>query len=122
MTGNLQSPSMKHYDVVLIGGAIMGASVAWSLTENPDFNGNILVVERDLTYAQCSTGHTSGCIRQQFSPELNIKISQYAAEFIKISSAIWAVTPECQSWIYRILDICTLRTLRVLQINFVEIK
>ena len=36
MTGNLQSPSMKDYDVVVIGGAIMGASVAWYLTENPD--------------------------------------------------------------------------------------
>ena len=122
MTENLQSPSMKHYDVVVIGGAIMGASVAWYLTENPDFNGNILVVERDLTYAQCSTGQTDSCVRQQFSTELNIKISQYAADFIKISGAIWAVTLECQSWIYRILDICTLRTLRVLQINFVEIK
>ena len=42
MTEILQSPSMKHYDVVVIGGAIMGASVAWYLTENPNFNGNNL--------------------------------------------------------------------------------
>ena len=29
------------YDVVIVGGAIMGSSTAWFLTDNPDFDGSI---------------------------------------------------------------------------------
>lgn len=78
-----QKPTQSSYDVVIIGGAIMGSSTAWFLTETPDFNGSILVVERDPTYAYASTTHTNSCIRQQFSTELNIRVSQFGAEFIK---------------------------------------
>ncbi|MEL7091590.1 MAG: FAD-binding oxidoreductase [Pseudomonadota bacterium] len=69
------------YDVVIIGGAIMGSSAAWFLTDNADFDGSVLVIERDLTYDACSTAHTNSCMRQQFSTELNVRISQFAAEF-----------------------------------------
>lgn len=79
------SPDPKHaaYDVVIIGGAIMGASTAWFLTDNPDFNGRILVVERDPTYAKAATALSNSCIRQQFSTELNVRISQFGAEFVQ---------------------------------------
>ena len=60
-----------------------GASVSWFLTDNPDFKGSILVVERDPTYQACSTTHTNSCMRQQFSRELNVRISQFAADFVK---------------------------------------
>ena len=61
----------------------MGASAAWYISNNEDFDGSILVVERDLTYQYSSTMHTNSCMRQQFSTELNVRISQYAAEFVK---------------------------------------
>lgn len=61
---------------------MMGASTAWFLTEQTDFDGRILVIERDPTYETASTTHTNSCMRQQFSEELNIRISQFAAEFI----------------------------------------
>jgi glycine/D-amino acid oxidase-like deaminating enzyme len=77
------APAQTSYDVVIIGGAIMGSSTAWFLTENPDFNGRVLVIERDMSYSACSTAHTNSCIRQQFSNELNVRISQFAADFIK---------------------------------------
>lgn len=60
----------------------MGASTAWFLTENTDFSGRVLVVERDPTYSACSTAHTNSCMRQQFSTELNVRISQFAANFV----------------------------------------
>ena len=60
----------------------MGSSAAWFLSQNPDFNGTILVVEKDQTYAFCSTAHTTSCMRQQFSTKLNIQISQFAANFV----------------------------------------
>ncbi|MHA6266945.1 NAD(P)/FAD-dependent oxidoreductase [Aliiroseovarius sp. CAU 1755] len=78
-----QHPARTSYDVVIIGGAMMGSSVAWWLSHSPDFQGRILVVERDPTYTQCSTAHTNSCIRQQFSEALNVRISQFTAEFIK---------------------------------------
>ncbi|HCP81410.1 MAG TPA: FAD-dependent oxidoreductase [Octadecabacter sp.] len=76
------TPSQSSYDVVIIGGAMYGSSVAWFLTDNPDFDGSILVIERDTSYAQCATAHTNSCIRQQFSNPLNVNISQFGAEFI----------------------------------------
>ncbi len=76
-------PSRQNYDVVIIGGGIMGASTAWFLTDTPDFDGTVLVVERDPSYATASTTHTNSCMRQQFSDPLNVQISQFAAAFIK---------------------------------------
>lgn len=77
------TPKHNSYDVIIIGGAIMGSSAAWFLSQNSDFNGRILVVERDASYEYCSTAHTNSCMRQQFSNELNIRISQFAAHFVK---------------------------------------
>ena len=79
----MQAPPKTHYDVVIVGGAMLGASVAWFLTHNPDFDGSVLVVERDPTYSFASTSHTNSCIRQQFSAPINIQISQFGADFIK---------------------------------------
>ena len=83
MTANLEAPKQTSYDVVIVGGAMYGSSVAWWLASNPDFDGSILVVERDPTYEFTSTSHTNSCIRQQFSAEINVKISQFGAEFVK---------------------------------------
>lgn len=77
------APRHNSYDVVIIGGAIMGSSTAWFLTESADFDGRVLVVERDMTFQACATAHTNSCIRQQFSDPLNVRISQFTAEFIK---------------------------------------
>ncbi len=82
-TQNTETPKQSSYDIVIVGGAIMGSSAAWFLTENKDFDGRVLVVERDSTYAACSTTHTNSCMRQQFSTELNVRISQFAADFVK---------------------------------------
>jgi len=77
------APKKNSYDVVIVGGAMMGSSAAWFLTENPDFDGSVLVVERDPTYATASTTHTNSCMRQQFSADINVRVSQFAAEFVK---------------------------------------
>ncbi len=77
------TPIKDSYDIVIIGGAIMGSSTAWFLTDNPDFKGSILVIEKDPTYEKAATTLTNSCIRQQFSMELNVRISQFGAEFYK---------------------------------------
>lgn len=73
----------KTYDVVIIGGAVMGSSTAYFLAANPDFNGSVLVIEKDTSYAKSSTALSSSSIRHQFSNEINIKISQFGTQFIK---------------------------------------
>ncbi|MEP2890582.1 NAD(P)/FAD-dependent oxidoreductase [Tateyamaria sp.] len=82
MAAHQTAPQNSSYDVVIIGGAIMGASTAWFLSDNADFDGSVLVVEKDLAYENCSTAHTNSCMRQQFSTELNVRISQFAADFV----------------------------------------
>jgi glycine/D-amino acid oxidase-like deaminating enzyme len=76
-------PNKTAYDVVIIGGAIMGSSTAWFLSDNPDFRGSVLVVERDPSYEHAGTSLTNSCIRLQFSEALNVRISQFGADFIK---------------------------------------
>lgn len=72
---------MKHFDTLIIGGAVMGSSTAYWLSENPDYDGNILVVEPDPTYAHSSTALSEASIRHQFSQPVNIKLSMFATEF-----------------------------------------
>ncbi len=77
------APNKSRYDVVIVGGAMFGSSVAWFLSNNADFNGSILVVEKDPSYEFTSTAHTNSCMRQQFSREINVRVSQFAADFVK---------------------------------------
>lgn len=71
------------YDVVIVGGAMFGSSLALWLTQTPGFDGTVLVIERDPTYEFASTSHTNSCIRQQFSSTINIQVSQFGVQFIK---------------------------------------
>ena len=78
-----EEPKSDYYDVVVIGGATSGAAIAFFLTANPDFEGSVLIIERDPTLKESATRASNYCVRQQFATEINIKIAQYAAEFIK---------------------------------------
>lgn len=76
-------PSAVSYDVVIVGGAMFGSAVAWFLADNPDFDGTVLVVEKDPSYEHSATAHTNSCMRQQFSNAINVRVSQFAADFVK---------------------------------------
>ncbi len=84
----------SSYDVVIIGGAVIGSASAWFMSANPDFDGSVLVVEKDPTYTNASTTHTNSCMRQQFSNPLNVSISRFAADFVRNFRSYLGDDPE----------------------------
>src|SRR5579872_3074063 len=70
---------MEKAEVVIIGGGIVGSSIAWHLTEAGAKN--ILVLERESHQGKGSTGKSMGGVRAQFSSEVNIKLSMYSIPF-----------------------------------------
>src|ERR687892_1388547 len=73
----------ERADLVIVGGAIIGSSVATFLAMRPDWSGRIVAVERDLTYRTASTTLSAASIRLQFSTPLNIEISRFGVEFLR---------------------------------------
>jgi FAD-dependent oxidoreductase domain-containing protein 1 len=73
----------RKFDVVIVGGGVVGSSAAYFLAAQPEFGGSIAVVERDPTYTEAATPRSAGGIRQQFSTPENVLISAFGASFIK---------------------------------------
>lgn len=71
-----------NYDVVIVGGGVIGSAIAWSLAADDGFRGTILVVERDPTYARAATSLSVAAIRSQFSTPVNVRCSLYSHRFM----------------------------------------
>ena len=87
----------ERADVVIIGGAIVGSSVAMFLAGRPDFDGRIIVVERDPTFQTASTTLSAASIRLQFSTPLNIEISRFGLDMVRHPERYLAVEGEAPS-------------------------
>ncbi|MBP2230549.1 glycine/D-amino acid oxidase-like deaminating enzyme [Azospirillum agricola] len=75
-----------RFDVVIVGGGVMGCSVAYFLASDPAFGGSVAVVERDPTYRTASSALSASSIRQQFSTPANIALSQFGLSFLKAAT------------------------------------
>ncbi|KPP69833.1 FAD-dependent oxidoreductase domain-containing protein 1-like [Scleropages formosus] len=75
----------ERADVVIVGGGVVGWSVAYWLKRKERIRDGVrvLVVEKDPTYSQASTVLSVGGIRQQFSLPENIHLSLASAEFLR---------------------------------------
>ncbi len=70
-------------DIVIVGGAVIGSSIACHLAMEGGFDGSVLVVEKDPAYQYCASALSAASIRQQFSSAVNIEISLYGIEFLR---------------------------------------
>uniref|UniRef100_A0A7N4PD97 FAD-dependent oxidoreductase domain-containing protein 1 n=1 Tax=Sarcophilus harrisii TaxID=9305 RepID=A0A7N4PD97_SARHA len=86
----------EHADVVIVGGGVIGWSVAYWLKRLEARKNalRVLVVEQDPTYSMASTGLSIGGIRQQFSLPQNIQLSLFSIEFLRNINEYLAVPDE----------------------------
>src|SRR5262245_13804826 len=69
-------------DVVIVGGSVVGSSVAWHLRE-AGFGRRVVVVERDPSYEFASAYRAMGGIRQQFCTPVTVRMVQYSVSLWK---------------------------------------
>ena len=69
---------MENADVVIIGGGVMGCSLAYHLASRKV---DVLLLERDAL-GSGSTGRNAGGVRQQFSSEVNVLIQMQSVRML----------------------------------------
>src|SRR5215203_1864419 len=72
---------MKKAEIVIIGGGVVGASVAYHLAMRGARD--VLILEREFTQGLGSTGKATGGVRAQFETDINIKMSLYSLAFFR---------------------------------------
>ena len=70
---------MHTAEVAIIGGGIVGSSIAYHLVAAGCKN--VLVIERETAQGKGSTGKSMGGVRAQFSTPVNIQMSLYSIPF-----------------------------------------
>ncbi len=80
----------KTADIVVIGGGVVGSSVAYHLAARGVKN--ILLLEREKFLGMGSTGKATGGVRYQFSTPANIRLSLYSLPIIENFSALFGVS------------------------------
>ncbi len=81
----------KAFDVVIVGGAVVGSAVAYFLKQCASFQGRVLVVERDMSFRNCATTRSLASIRHQFSTPENVRMSMFGSRFLHEAAQLLAV-------------------------------
>jgi glycine/D-amino acid oxidase-like deaminating enzyme len=72
-----------HFDVVIVGGAVVGSAAAYFLSLQVAPSTAVLVLERDPSYSECATTRSLASIRHQFSTSENIRMSMFGTTFLR---------------------------------------
>ena len=82
---------MRTAEVVILGGGVVGASVAWHLAARGCRD--VLVCERQADLGRGSTGRATGGFRAQFGTEINVRLSLLARRELQEFRAATGVDP-----------------------------
>src|SRR2546430_13739025 len=77
---------MQTAEVVIIGGGIVGSSIAYQLTAAGCRD--VLILERESHQGKGSTGKSMGGVRAQFSTAVNIQMSLDSSPFFQNSEEV----------------------------------
>lgn len=69
---------MQSADVVIVGGGVIGASIAWHLARQGCTN--VVVIDQGARSGEGSTGRAVGGFRAQFDSEIGVRLSLLARE------------------------------------------
>lgn len=72
---------MQKAATVIIGGGVVGASVAYHLNERG--MRDCIILERENMLGNGSTGKATGGVRAQFETDINIQLSLYSLDFFR---------------------------------------
>jgi glycine/D-amino acid oxidase-like deaminating enzyme len=73
---------MTSYDIVIVGGGIVGSASAFYLKKH-GFAGSVAIVEKDTSWQSGCTARSCGGLRQQFSTPENIALSTFGVAVVK---------------------------------------
>lgn len=76
-------------DVIIVGGGIVGASIAYHLSRDGGIE-RVVVIEPDMTYNHAATPMSMGGIRQQYSASCNVALSRYSLPFYEQFDVVMA--------------------------------
>lgn len=76
-------PVPRETDICIVGGGLIGLSVAYWLKQRNPQGFNLAVIEKDPTYSRASSVLSLGGIRQQFSLPENVQMSMFSSEFLR---------------------------------------
>ncbi len=72
---------MRSAETIIIGGGVVGASVAYHLAERGAKD--VVLLEREREMGLGSTGKATGGVRAQFETDINIRLSLYSIDFFE---------------------------------------
>lgn len=81
----------KAFDVLVVGGGVVGSAIAYFLATDDGFRGRVGVVERDSLYEHSSSSLSASAIRQQFGCRPNIAASQFGIDFLRHAGGLLEV-------------------------------
>jgi len=90
----------KAFDVVIIGGGVMGSSTAYHLLAG-GLRQRVAVIEKDPVYERASTTLSVGGVRRQFTTPANIELALYGIDFYQRFGAVMAVDGEAPDVSFR---------------------
>ncbi|MBD3285520.1 FAD-dependent oxidoreductase [candidate division WOR-3 bacterium] len=70
------------YDIVIIGGGVIGASVLWNL-KSQGFEGSIGLFERGDALAEETSAKSAGAFRNLWGSRINMEMATYSIGFLK---------------------------------------